>query len=64
MDHTICHSRMKPRLTPHFIIFFLGSLKVLLLFFKLIVYNPLPSFLFIALPTPDALWEGLTKERK
>lgn len=55
---------MKPRLTPHFIIFFLGSLKVLLLFFKLIVYNPLPSFLFTALPAPDTQWEGLTKERK
>lgn len=52
---------MKPRLTPRFKVFFLGSLKD---FFSLIAYNPLPPFLFTELPTPDALWEKLRKENK
>lgn len=53
---------MKPRLTPHFMLFFLRSLKDF--FKKLITYNSL-LFLFMKLPTPYTLWERLTeKENK
>lgn len=56
--HVICHSIMKPRLTPPFMVFFLGSLKDFF-FFNVTAYNPLLFFLFTELPTPDALWEKL-----